>query len=96
MFNFNEGINVSELNYSSFNNIYKLDATDPLKYKWSLLSSWNDSLSDIPSPTRSPSPIKTDVSESSSTTSFNSFRLKTCWIVAIVVIVVLVFICTVG
>jgi len=89
LFDFKNGINASEPSLSkSYNkDIYKLDATDPLKYKWSLLSSGNDS-SPVTTTTY-PKPIQTDVLGGSSN---NIFRLKTRWIIAIVVLVV-AFIC---
>ena len=66
MFNFKKVLmqSASESNpLDSYNkDIYKLD-TDPLKYKLSLLSSWDDSFPHSPkTPTTSSKPFKTVVS----------------------------------
>ncbi len=90
-----KGINASSSSFLEHYNkdIYKLDATDPLKYKWSLLSKFHNS-SDYLSHYTSPAtptivyPIITEGSGSSSTTSFNSFRLKTRWVVTIIVVLI--------
>ncbi|CAB4481051.1 unnamed protein product [Rhizophagus irregularis] len=81
------GINASEssepiteiFTTSENKNVYKLDVSDPLKYKWSLFIK-NDA--DTPTPTGS-NPITTNISDS-------VFALKLRLIIIITVIVVVI------
>ncbi|CAB4410712.1 unnamed protein product [Rhizophagus irregularis] len=71
---------ITEIFTSSENkNIYKLDISDPLKYKWSLFAKNDD---ETPTPTNS-TPIQTNASDS-------SFALKLRSIIIIIVIVLVI------
>ncbi|GES98896.1 hypothetical protein GLOIN_2v1527487 [Rhizophagus clarus] len=84
------GKNESETKEAKANNqdIYKLNISDPLKYKWSLLASF-----DTPTTTTAPSnnsasaPIQTDVSAGDST-FLKTFGLKGRWVITIVIVIV--------
>ncbi|RIA86504.1 hypothetical protein C1645_829150 [Glomus cerebriforme] len=81
--------NESETKDSKSDNkdIYKLNVSDPLNYKWSLLASFDSTdTSTTPTPTNSSAPIQTDVSVGAG--FFNNFGLKARWIVAILIILV--------
>ncbi|PKC08837.1 hypothetical protein RhiirA5_357424 [Rhizophagus irregularis] len=86
------GKNESETKELKSNNkdIYKLNISDPLKYKWSLLASFEGKPTSTTSSNSSSSastPIQTDVSVGNSSFSKN-FELKARWVVTIVVVIV--------
>ncbi|CAG8699400.1 634_t:CDS:2, partial [Funneliformis mosseae] len=76
------GKNESEKDPLKYNNkeIYKLDVSDPLKYKWSLLSNFEDSEKIEPTTTfpNSSNAIQTDVSVGGSSI-FKNIGLKPRW-----------------
>ncbi|CAG8727987.1 369_t:CDS:2 [Funneliformis caledonium] len=85
------GKNESEKDPSKDHNkeIYKLDVSDPLKYKWSLLSNFDDSKKIEPTTTfsNSSNAIQTDVSVGGSSI-FKNIGLKPRWVVLIAVIII--------
>ncbi|CAG8708034.1 7360_t:CDS:2, partial [Dentiscutata heterogama] len=93
------GINVTERNFDKQNNknVYKLDISDPLTYKWSLLSYYNDSLTvSIPSLIPLPTPgitndAKSTFNSSSDNSSSNNLPIIIGITAGILLIVILSF-----
>ena len=77
----------------SNSDIYKLNVTDPLKYKWSLLAGFRDkevinSTTTFNNTYNNTAPIQTDVSSAGSGTSFKNLGLKARWIVLIIFVLI--------